>query len=351
MIENLVSVIIPVYNKEDYIDDCIESIVNQTYKNLEIIVLNDGSTDKSEQKIEKWQKKDKRIKYLKHQNIGLGPTRNRGIDVMSGDFVCFVDADDSIQSNMIESMIKEVTDKIDVIVCETFICEENEKSVRKTIEKEMILVKNNNIQEFFKSYYYKNIYSHNAWDKMYRREFIKENNILFGDNKKIFAEDTYFSLQVIINSPTILFLNKPLYNYHIREDSIMNSYKSNLIERNINLMNYAVNLFEDNSIDTNYLYVEWLNVIILELNNVLDSNFGFQKFRKSMKKFRNDSLLFHKKNKFKTQIRMIGMEENFIKRLLHYSATILHFAKLDSLADLLYYNVYKLVKGSYQDEK
>ena len=100
--EKKVSVIIPVYNVEKYLEECIQSVLKQTYKNLEIILVDDGSPDNCPKMCDEWAKKDSRIKVIHKQNGGASSSRNTGLDVMTGDFMCFIDSDDFIAKNYIE---------------------------------------------------------------------------------------------------------------------------------------------------------------------------------------------------------------------------------------------------------
>ena len=103
-----ISVIVPVYNAENYIDKCVESLVNQTYKNLEIILVNDGSTDSSGTKCDEWAKKDSRIKVIHKENGGVSSARNAGLDVAEGAYVAFVDSDDSLKTTAYEKSVSEI---------------------------------------------------------------------------------------------------------------------------------------------------------------------------------------------------------------------------------------------------
>ena len=102
----MVSVIVPAYNVERYIDRCLESIIGQTYTDLEIILLNDGSTDGTDSKCLFWKQRDPRIIYISKNNEGLGSTRNRGLEVANGEYICFVDTDDWLERDCIEKMIQ-----------------------------------------------------------------------------------------------------------------------------------------------------------------------------------------------------------------------------------------------------
>ena len=101
----MLSIIVPVYNVEKYIGKCIESIVNQTYKDLEIILVDDGSTDNSGKICDEWARKDKRIKVIHKKNGGLSDARNAGLDICTGDYIGFVDSDDYIELNMYEDLL------------------------------------------------------------------------------------------------------------------------------------------------------------------------------------------------------------------------------------------------------
>ena len=108
--ENLVSVIVPVYNVETYLEECIKSIVNQTYKNLELILIDDGSTDSSGEQCDSWAEIDNRIKVIHKENGGLSTARNAGLDVAKGEYICFIDSDDFVTENYLESFINAIND-------------------------------------------------------------------------------------------------------------------------------------------------------------------------------------------------------------------------------------------------
>ena len=112
----VLSVIIPVYNVEKYLDECVNSIVNQSYKNLEIILVDDGSTDKSGAICDEWRDRDSRIKVIHKANAGLGYARNSGIEVAEGDFVAFVDSDDFIDKDMYQDLMSiAISEKSDIV--------------------------------------------------------------------------------------------------------------------------------------------------------------------------------------------------------------------------------------------
>ena len=115
----LVSIIVPVYKVEDYLERCIRSIVNQTYKEIEIIIINDGSPDKCPEICDKWAEEDKRIKVIHKKNGGLSDARNAGMQIASGEYIAFVDSDDWISPFYLEYLIKAIVDsKCDIVECD-----------------------------------------------------------------------------------------------------------------------------------------------------------------------------------------------------------------------------------------
>ncbi|MBR4998296.1 MAG: glycosyltransferase, partial [Clostridia bacterium] len=113
-----VSIIIPIYKVEEFLDNCVESVINQTYKNLEIILVDDGSPDNCPKKCDEWAKKDNRIKVIHKENGGVSSARNMALDIMSGDYVCFVDADDALNPQYVEILLKtSKQNDADVAIC------------------------------------------------------------------------------------------------------------------------------------------------------------------------------------------------------------------------------------------
>ena len=123
-----VSIIVPVYNMEKRLNKCLDSIINQTYKNIEIIVINDGSKDNSLDIIKSYH--DDRIKIINQDNQGISVARNNGIKASSGDYLCFVDSDDYIETNMIDELVNKISiDKSDIVVCDYYMFDETNKKV------------------------------------------------------------------------------------------------------------------------------------------------------------------------------------------------------------------------------
>ena len=208
----LLSVIIPVFQVESYIDDCLKSLHEQSYDNIEIIIINDGSYDGSLDKCKQWQKKDSRIFITTIKNSGVSHARNVGLNIAQGELITFLDPDDWIDCDFYETMIKQmVLFDIDVI-CGGF-CRsiKNEKQYVLKKNKANIVTGRNALSEMFKLEYKEKAYGWEIWDKIYKRDVIK--NIKF--NKKIkIGEDQLFIWDILKGD--IKFMYVPLYGYHYR---------------------------------------------------------------------------------------------------------------------------------------
>ena len=203
-----ISIIVPIYNAEKYLDKCLDSIINQTKKELEIILVNDGSTDQTEKIIEKY--KDKRIKYYKNKNQGIGKTRNFGIEKATGKYIMFLDSDDWLDLTACEKMyLKAKNDKLDIVICDYYrYFDSGEKEeVKLPNFKNSSLKKNPDI-----------ICEHlSPWAKLYKRDLIIKNNIRFVENLKY--EDAPFVIESLDKATKIGKVNEPLNYYVIHEQS------------------------------------------------------------------------------------------------------------------------------------
>ena len=212
---NLISIIVPVYKVEKYLDKCIESIVNQTYKNLEIILVDDGSPDTCPQMCDDWSKKDDRIKVIHKENGGLSDARNAGLKVAMGKYIGFVDSDDCIDKDMYQNLLKAIIeDDSDIAACDVeMLFDDNRKNVIMTPNIRLVLNKN----EAEESIITETMLKHPVWYKLYKRSVI--NNIVFEVGK--LHEDVFWSYQVIGNANKVSIIDYIGYFYYQRSDSIM----------------------------------------------------------------------------------------------------------------------------------
>lgn len=217
----LVSVIVPVYNVEQYLDECLNSIRQQTYENLEIIVVEDCSTDKSLEVLSK-HLNDQRIKLIRHEkNSGLSAARNTGIDAAKGDYIMFVDSDDHIHNNLIQLCLDNTSKKeLDFIVFDFQSFYDGDKIDNKLNKNKKYESKLFNQSEYLK-------YHHFAWLKFLRADILKNNILRFPVG--YYYEDWPFHWELAFNNYRILHLSAPLYYYRLRSGSITSSGDQKLI--------------------------------------------------------------------------------------------------------------------------
>lgn len=220
-----ISIIIPVYNAEKFIKRCLESVIDQTYKNLEIICVDDGSKDDSSKIIKKMAEKDKRIILIKQENQGVSIARNRAIENSNGEYIMFLDSDDFMDKNMCEIMIKSIDRlKVDVVRCNykrvfedgvEFNNKYNNLPLEHKFSKEEI------IKELLPEFIRGNIKSY-LWLLIIKSEVIKENNIKFIPNIKM-MQDKLFYIKLLQNINSIYQINDCCYNYFCNSNSTIQS--------------------------------------------------------------------------------------------------------------------------------
>ena len=215
-----ISVIVPVYNVEKYLPKCIESIINQTYKDLEIILVDDGSTDSSGNICDMFGQKDSRIKIVHKENGGLSDARNTGLDVCTGEYIGFVDCDDYIAADMYEFLYNFLkTNNLDVSMCETYHVFESNIHVCRYFEPKFLNETNKIIEEIFANKYGGSAIS--VCNKLYKREVLED--VRFDKYKSY--EDVFFSLKWIGKTKTFGRTHEGKYFYLQRECSITHQNK------------------------------------------------------------------------------------------------------------------------------
>lgn len=217
----LISVIVPCYKVEDYLDECITSIVNQTYKHLEIILVDDGSPDNCPQICDKWSRKDSRIKVIHKKNGGLSSARNAGLDIAKGEYISFIDSDDFIDKTFIEFLYMNlIKNKVDISCCGYYhYFNKNLKEVRHFKNIQLLM----NSCEAIKTMNTIGYFGVGSWNKLYKRELF--NNIRFPIGK--LSEDWFILYKLIHESNKIYYDSQPKYYYRQRAGSITRNIKIN----------------------------------------------------------------------------------------------------------------------------
>ena len=281
-----VSVIVPVYNVEEYLPKCLDSIINQTLEDIEIILVDDGSPDNCFRICDEYAEKDSRVKVIHQKNSGPSVARNTGIKNATGEYVGFVDADDYIDCYMYEKLV-DVCDKnnYDAVFSNYYKVNKNDISVNQYKNSlEMLLS-------------YKDIVSGKLvfiWKNIYRRNFLLENDILFNKDVSI-GEDTTFNLNCVLCSNKIYYINIPFYYYVQRESSIMgkgyhnnlcvkleNQYKEKLrLYKKYDIKDFEEDLYSNNMVHT----------LVMLLSNELGHKCGIWEKIRNYKVMRNTSLV------------------------------------------------------------
>ncbi len=221
-----ISVIIPVYNTEKYVEKAVRSVMEQTYPNLEIICVNDGSTDGSAEILYRLQKEDPRIIVVEKENGGLGDARNAGLSRASSEWVTFLDSDDWLEPNAYETVAHAFAENPDLIVFGTRIAVEEKSSILNTAKK-YYSINFSGLKTIDDSIIPKvDVF---AWNKIFRRSVLDKFNIRF---RKIYYEDFPFTLQYLFSIDNAYFIRKRLHNYLRRTGSIM-SETFNMTPRSI----------------------------------------------------------------------------------------------------------------------
>lgn len=216
----LVSVIVPVYNQKDFLDSCLESIKNQMYSNLEVLLIDDGSNDGSENICDRWKKKDSRFKVFHLKNGGVSYARNFGLANLSGELVCFVDPDDWIEKSMIKQMVKTLVKfKLDL----AFIQYDELLSYEKKETK--INAQGSQVQLFTRKDIVKLILEENkltnhVWRGIYKSRLIKIN--IFPEGKNY--EDMYSMLEFVEPCKRFAIINSPLYHHRLNKKAITSTW-------------------------------------------------------------------------------------------------------------------------------
>ena len=250
--EMRVSIIIPIYNTARYLRRCLDSVICQTYRNLEIILVDDGSTDTSPQICDEYASRDDRIKVVHKSNGGESSARNVGLKISSGDCIAFLDCDDWIESDMYEVLVSAMEKNDADIAASSWIKEFPEKQVKVcnigTVSHESFGRK-----EMMHYVYKRDMYQGFAymWDKLYKREILEDDqkHIMMFDESLELGGDVLYLAKALLNTKNACYIDKNFYHYRQRADS--GSHAVDLKKRMDWLMSYnmTIDLFESNSVD------------------------------------------------------------------------------------------------------
>ncbi|WP_078428918.1 glycosyltransferase [Alkalihalobacterium alkalinitrilicum] len=285
-----VSIIMPIYNVEDYLSRSIDSLISQTLLDIEVIAVNDGSTDNSLDILHEYAAKDQRIKVIDKENGGVSSARNAGLANATGEFIGFVDPDDWVDQEMYEEMYETaIVDGADIVMC-SYMREFGSHSKEKQFNlPEKITYKANDVQEKVMRRLVGPLKEEVAnpelldawgtvWSKLYRADIIKDNGITFTDLSVIGTnEDSLFNIEAFYYTKTFSFINKPFYHYwRVNSTSVTTGYKPKLIDNWSNLYQIIEKLIKEKDLGDDFYQALnnriSMNTLGLGLNEVSKAN-------------------------------------------------------------------------------
>jgi len=286
----IISIIIPIYNTEKYLARCLDSIISQTYSNVEIILVNDGSRDNSLKICKEYQNTDNRIKVIDKVNEGVSVARNHGLEVATGDYVGFVDPDDWIEPNMYESMFRTINkNKCNIAFCNYFKDNKFSSSPKKFKFKKNILGKLDiidelignmiGIEDIIPKYY--NIMGC-VWRCLYRKEFIDKHNLRFKPGITI-MEDLIFTIEALIYCDKVCIDHSILYHYMQNKSSSLHKYNQKMWIDQISVHDTLESMLKDCDLDEymrNRLDSRYIAMSACAIGNEMYK--GNTKFKKKM---------------------------------------------------------------------
>ena len=241
--DDKITVIVPVYNVESYLRKCLDSIIAQTYKNIEIVVVNDGSTDASAEICKEFVEIDHRIIYIEQENAGLSAARNTGLENMSGDYVTFVDSDDWIEQDYVETLYKKITEyQADIAVGNYYSFNESEGMFYFHILGDSYYEKVYDNVSIFENLYesqeMKNFALISAWGKLYKAGLFEQLRFDIGK----LGEDGYLNQKIYLLAEKIVYIHKGIYSYRIRNNSLSRTWTEKWMHALVDAMSERITL-------------------------------------------------------------------------------------------------------------
>jgi glycosyltransferase involved in cell wall biosynthesis len=222
-----VSIVIPVYNTVKYLEKCLSSVCNQTYKNLEIICIDDGSFDGSEKIVDRFARKDRRVVAVHKKNGGESSARNKGLQLCTGTYIGFMDCDDWIEPKMYEKLVDILENSdVDMVASGYYIDtdDDSRKAINNFEVRKDVFERHQLMEYVYKRDYYRGVTGY-IWCKLYKKEILQDKDgslILFDEELKIGGDIVYFS-QIALNTKNAMYLNEAYYHYYQRQSSTYHS--------------------------------------------------------------------------------------------------------------------------------
>ena len=287
-----ISVIIPVYNVEEYLEQCLDSVINQPLEDIEVICINDGSTDNSLEILEEYAKKDYRIKIINKKNEGIGVARNIGIDHAKGKYIIFLDSDDWLKNNAFKNLYDIIIlDNIDILIFKILPYDENSDKFFKRDDYELLGLENLFKEDFVT---YKDIkedifnISVVAYNKIYKKSFLDKHNLKFPE--RLIFEDNPFFFDAIINAKKIKFNNEYYLYRRFRDNSVISLVDESHFDI-IPISNMIIEVFKDNNLFEMFKFELFNKKIMLIMSEYESTDYIYKK--KFFNLIKNDFLRFN----------------------------------------------------------
>jgi glycosyltransferase involved in cell wall biosynthesis len=322
-----ISVIIPVYNAFEYLSECLESVLGQSLNDIEIICINDGSVDRSEEILKAYSSSDNRLSYINQQNCGAGSARNKGLEIAKGRYFAFLDADDSFEPTMLQEMYFEAEKhNADIVVCgcKTFNqISKQHQEINWSIKSELLPEKNTFSYKDIPNYIFQ--FCHGwPWDKIYKADFIKKNKFYFQNLRT--TNDMFFVFTALVKATTIRVKNKPLVMHRINNAGSLEKTRQLSWEcffyALMELKNYLIK--EELFHEVEQSFVNWaLNFSLWNLNTLNGSVYEKLYYKLQQEYFHEltiterDENYFYNKDEYSQykEIMSLTISEYFSKRL------------------------------------
>lgn len=296
-LEPLVSVVIPIYNVEKYLDRCVSSVVNQTYRNLEIILVDDGSMDHCPAMCDAWARRDGRIKVIHKKNAGLGMARNSGLEVANGKYVCFFDSDDYVDGTAVEKCVNSAEEhQADVVIFGICVVCDDEKMASKKVGGDRCVFRDGEVMEILLPglFTYRYGVGVSSCGRMYRRSVLEENRLRFHSERELISEDAFFALEFYSKANTAIIVPENLYFYCYRPVSLSRQYREDRQTKNDSFFVQSIAYINQNDLPVvvaTHLTVRYHILTIAALKQTMSTDMSADKKKKKVKEILQSPIL------------------------------------------------------------
>lgn len=304
MIEGLVTVVLPIYNVKKYLDRCVNSVVNQTYSNIEILLIDDGSTDGCYELCEEWALRDSRIRVIHKENQGLGMARNTGIENANGEYICFFDSDDFVAPNTVEDAYSEaVKNNSDIVLFGINFADENGNVVGNFVTPlGNVRYSENEVQSFFLPEFIapdpngrgKKLFYMSPCLMLYSLNVIKKSKWRFVSERNIISEDVYSLLNLFENVKSVSVIPKAFYFYCKNESSLSSKYREDRFDKLNNFYSEAKKLCTKKGYDEEIIHrvsKPYLSFVIAAMKQEIVFSNSTKKRKNKVRKMVDDETL------------------------------------------------------------